>query len=132
MMTPKSCSHLWFVCHDCEMSLVLFSWVHGLYKNGSTIFNPRRVCSARVTVLGLCVCVSVTQHLTLYVQSISVVFECFRSVSDLRLRFRNHIHIVCDRACGAGSNHGGTGERTITVPACLPRVLVLPLLLTLG
>ena len=35
------------------------------------IINPRRACAARVTVLGLCVClsvcVSVTQHLTLYV-----------------------------------------------------------------
>ena len=39
------------------------------------IVNPRRACAARVTVLGLCVCVcvcvsvcvSVTQHLTFYV-----------------------------------------------------------------
>ena len=34
-----------------------------------SLFNPRRACTARVTVLGLsvCVCVSVTQHLTLNV-----------------------------------------------------------------
>ena len=31
------------------------------------LFNPRRACAARVTVLGLCVCVSVTQHLTFHV-----------------------------------------------------------------
>ena len=35
------------------------------------VINPRRVCVARVTVLGLCVClcvcVSVTQHLTFHV-----------------------------------------------------------------
>ena len=35
------------------------------------LVNPRRACTARVTVLGLCVCVcvcvSVTQHLTFYV-----------------------------------------------------------------
>ena len=31
------------------------------------IINPRRACAARVTVLGLCVCVSVTQHLTFHV-----------------------------------------------------------------
>ena len=31
------------------------------------VVNPRRACAARVTVLGLCVCVSVTQHLTLNV-----------------------------------------------------------------
>ena len=31
------------------------------------VVNPRRACAARVTVLGLCVCVSITQHLTLYV-----------------------------------------------------------------
>ena len=33
------------------------------------IINPRRACTAGVTVLGLCVCVcvSVTQHLTFYV-----------------------------------------------------------------
>ena len=31
------------------------------------IINPRRACAARVTVLGLYVCMSVTQHLTLYV-----------------------------------------------------------------
>ena len=43
-------------------------------------------------------------------QSISVAFERFRSVSDLHLRFRNHIHIVCDCACGAGSNHGVLGN----------------------
>ena len=71
----------------------------------------------------VCVCVSVTQHLTLYVQSISVVFERFRSVSDLRLRFRNHIHIVCDRACGAGSNHGVLGNAQLLCqlasPVCL-------------
>ena len=37
---------------------------------GGLIINPRRVCAARVTVLGLCVCVcvcvSVTQHLTFH------------------------------------------------------------------
>ena len=31
------------------------------------LINPRRACAARVTVLGLCVCVSVTQHLTFHV-----------------------------------------------------------------
>ena len=31
------------------------------------LVNPRLACAARVTVLGLCVCVSVTQHLTFYV-----------------------------------------------------------------
>ena len=35
------------------------------------VINPRRACAARVTVLGLCVsvcvCVSVTQHLTFHV-----------------------------------------------------------------
>ena len=37
------------------------------------IFNPRYACAARVTVLGLrvcvylCICVSVTQHLTFHV-----------------------------------------------------------------
>ena len=30
------------------------------------LVNPRHACAARVTVLGLCVCVSVTQHLTFY------------------------------------------------------------------
>ena len=30
------------------------------------LINPRRACAARVTVLGLCVCVSVTQHLTFH------------------------------------------------------------------
>ena len=29
------------------------------------LINPRSACAARVTILGLCVCVSVTQHLTL-------------------------------------------------------------------
>ena len=32
-----------------------------------SVVNPRRACAARVTVLSLCVCVSVTQHLTFYV-----------------------------------------------------------------
>ena len=36
-----------------------------------SFINPRRACTARVTVLGLCVCVcvcvSVTQHLTFHV-----------------------------------------------------------------
>ena len=35
------------------------------------VINPRHACAARVTVLGLCVymsmCVSVTQHLTFHV-----------------------------------------------------------------
>ena len=31
-----------------------------------SLVNPRRACAARVTVLGLCVCVSVTQHLTFH------------------------------------------------------------------
>ena len=30
----------------------------------SRFINPQRACAVRVTVLGLCVCVSVTQHLT--------------------------------------------------------------------
>ena len=29
------------------------------------MINPRRACAARVTILGLCICVSATQHLTL-------------------------------------------------------------------
>ena len=40
-------------------SLVLV-WYHFLCKH----FNPRRVCAARVIVLGLSVCLSVTLHLT--------------------------------------------------------------------
>ena len=32
----------------------------------SGFINPRRACTARVTVLALCVCVSVTQHLTFH------------------------------------------------------------------
>ena len=34
---------------------------------GSVVVNPRRACAAKVTVLGLCVCVSVTQHLIFHV-----------------------------------------------------------------
>ena len=30
------------------------------------IFNPQRACTVRFTVLGLCVCVSATQHLTFH------------------------------------------------------------------
>ena len=36
-----------------------------LYTN--TVINPQPTCTPRVTVLGICVCVSVTQHLTLNV-----------------------------------------------------------------
>ena len=41
----------------------------GSYIHTVGVVNPRRACAARVTVLGLCVCmcVSVTQHLTFYV-----------------------------------------------------------------
>ena len=31
------------------------------------IINPRRACAAKVTVLGLCASVSITQHLTFHV-----------------------------------------------------------------
>ena len=36
---------------------------------GNYVINPRHACAVRVTVLGLrvCVCVSVTQHLTFHV-----------------------------------------------------------------
>ena len=50
----------------------LLDWTTGLtLLSLKIIFNPRRACAARVTVLGLSVClsvcVSVTQHLTFHV-----------------------------------------------------------------
>ena len=49
---------------DCIYNIRVFMFV-------KWVVNPRRACAVRVTVLGLCVClsvcVSVTQHLTFQV-----------------------------------------------------------------
>ena len=46
-----------------DSSCVEESHCHSIFL----LVNPRHTCAARVTVLGLCVCVSVTQHLTFHV-----------------------------------------------------------------
>ena len=52
-----------WVLIKCNVVVVIRmgAYIHGV------LINPRRACAARVTVLGLCVCVSVTQHLTFHV-----------------------------------------------------------------
>ena len=44
-----------------ELSLDIQAFSREIVQAFSLV-NPRRACAARVTVLGLCVCVSVTQH----------------------------------------------------------------------
>ena len=55
------------VFHKCAIIVSGTAGEYDLLLNASYIINPRRACAARVTVLGLCVCVSVTQHLTFHV-----------------------------------------------------------------
>ena len=67
----------------------------------------------------------------MFLQSISVAFERFRSASDLRMRFRNHIHILVTVhvAREAIMEYWGMHNYCVSLP---PPMLVLPLLLTFG
>ena len=47
---------------SCDISLKNMPTSHAVSL--ALVINPRRTCTVRVTVLGLCICVSVTQHLT--------------------------------------------------------------------
>ena len=76
------CRGAWTAGHETTQRVQILSHDHAPHLEYSStkhlfhvhcqqsIFNPRCVCAARVTVLGLCVCVSVcvsgTQHLTFY------------------------------------------------------------------
>ena len=50
----------------CGVISILFGWFLSV-PSLHALVNPQRACAARVTVLGLCVCVSITQHLTFHV-----------------------------------------------------------------
>ena len=87
MVSPKECSvgkssvmyscnvlwietcnlRLWHMCKMREGKMREGKRREGDGGRATYIFNPRRACTARVTVLGLSVCVSITQHLTFHV-----------------------------------------------------------------
>ena len=46
-------------CNDMELVVLTTEWLHGLCWYQRLIVNPWRACAARVTVLGLCVCLCV-------------------------------------------------------------------------
>ena len=53
----------WTSCYRvCKLTVLEL----GLSRYSWQIFNPQHACAPRVTVLGLCVCLFVTQHLTFH------------------------------------------------------------------